>query len=615
MKFLFTNKKIDLSLAKDFENLQNREISGYSLLINDPSTITEDEDLISITDGYLRDHSLQDLLHQKKSAAQCVFNNWPVADNITGSFSTIILKRKNSEIVLASDLCNIYPLYYLIQENEFFISNSIILLGRYSKVEFDNIGIFQRAVGPNFGNIGSRTILKNCKRLLPGEWIKIDSENKISRKRYDNSLYANIGSIGIKNQDLQEYWNQYKNEVSLCIQGHSEVNIALSGGVDSRVALAAIPKETNIKAHTFGEASNYESKIASRLAKIKGAAQQSYYDPDQYFPHNKIFRKYCLQTESVKLNSWLEILENIDPPNKAPIILGELCEGLPARNIKKFSSGKFRNKNFFKYYIKKEGFNFTNTTAAEFDLWKKKKTDQILAWHDDNWFKKLDLVDSKSEIISGTLSDLNEIFDRIASHNLPYTELFDELFSWYTFTRMELSRQVNICNEKFYGFSPAMSLQMLRMTSNIHPNDRLYYRFANELFDKISDVKQFNKVPTSQIPLIPQNSPNFLKIPVWGIRSKLDDFFVLRLMKSKDKNKRYRLLKSINWVKVYHQEDMLKNIEAYYSANHLTHPYFKTFYDLANKRKQLVSWPFANMDIISGATLNTEMDLIKNYSE
>ena len=615
MKFLFTNKKIDLGLAEDFEDLQLRRIGDKYLLINDPYTLTEDEELVSITNGYLRDYSVNVLLSQQKLATQYIFDNWPVETTITGSFSSVIINKINSEIVLTSDLCNIYPLYYLLQDDVFYISNSIILLGRYSKAEFDHTGIFQRAVGPNFINTGTRTILKNCKRLLPGEWIKLNSENKISEKRYDNSLYSKIGSISIKKHDLQKYWDQYKKEVSLCTQDHSEVNIALSGGVDSRVALAAIPKEANIKAHTFGEASNYESKIASRLAKIKGAVQQSYYDPDQYFPEKRTLREYSIQTESVKLNSWLEILENIDPSTKAPIILGELCEGLPARNIKKFSSGKFRNKNFFKYYIKKEDFEFTNSTKSEFVLWKKKKTDQILSWHDDNWFKKLGLLDSKSEIISDTTKDLNEIFERIASHNLPYTELFDELYSWYTFTRMELSRQVNICNEKFYAFSPGMSLQMLRMTSNIHPNNRLYYRFANELFDKIPDLKQFNKIPTSQIPLIPQNSPDILKIPVWGIRSKLDDFLVRRLMKSKDINKRYRLLKSINWVKVYHQKDMLKNIEAYYSKNHLTPSYFKTFYEVANRRKQLINWPFANMDIISGATLNTEIDLIKHYPE
>ncbi|QYA23997.1 hypothetical protein G3I01_00225 [Gramella sp. MT6] len=615
MKFLFTNKEIDLSLAKDFENIELKEFGENSLLINDSSAITETKNLISVTNGYLRDYSIDKLTLQKESAAQHVYDRWPVADNFTGSFSTVIFGKNTSEIVIATDLCNIYPLYYLFKENCFFISNSIILLGRYSNAEFDNTGIFQRAVGPNFFNTGSRTILKNCKRLLPGEWIKLNLESEIKEKRYDNSLYSNIRPLGIKKDHLQQYWNQYKKEVSLCTQDHCEVNIALSGGIDSRVALAAIPKNLKIKAHTFGKASNYESKIASRLAKIKGAFQKSYFDPDQYFPDKKTFRKYSIQTESIKLNSWLEILENVVPSIKTPILLGELCEGLPARNIKRFSSSNFRNKNFFKFYIKKEEFEFTASTKDNFELWKKIKTDQILSWHDDNWFKKLDLEQYKSTIISDTIKDLTEIFDRISSHNLPFAELYDELFSWFTFTRMELSRQVNICNEKFYAFSPGMSLQMLRMTSNIHPNDRLYYRFVNELFDKIPDLKQFNKVPTSQIPIIPQNSPNFLKVPIWGIRSKIDDFLVRRLMKSKDKNKRYRLLNSINWVQVYQQEDMLKNIEEYYSVNHLTQDYFETFYNLANKRKQLVSWPFANMDIISGATLNIEIDLIRNHSE
>ena len=161
--------------------------------------------------------------------------------------------------------------------------------------------------------------------------------------------------------------------------------------------------------------------------------------------------------------------------------------------------------------------------------------------------------------------------------------------------------------------APECQLQMLKMTSNIHPSNRLYYRFANGLFKTIPELKKLNKVPTSQIPIIPQNSPNLIKIPVWGIRSKIDEFLVRRLMKSKNKNSRYRLLKSINWVQVYQQPDMLSNIKDYYSENYLGKSYSETFYNVAEKRKNLDNWPFANMDIISGATLNTEIDLIKNY--
>ncbi|MDX1762101.1 MAG: hypothetical protein R3218_08105, partial [Christiangramia sp.] len=174
MKFLFTNKEVDLSLSRDFQNLVKRKFGSFSLLINDPKTITENENLIAVTDGYLRDFEHKDLEMQKSSAINHTFYNWPVADNITGTFSTVIFDQISSEIVLTSDLCNIYPLYYLKKDGFFYISNSIILLGRYSKAKLDKTGIFQRAVGPNFSNIGSRTILENCKRLLPGEWLKLN---------------------------------------------------------------------------------------------------------------------------------------------------------------------------------------------------------------------------------------------------------------------------------------------------------------------------------------------------------------------------------------------------------------------------------------------------------
>ena len=86
-------------------------------------------------------------------------------------------------------------------------------------------------------------------------------------------------------------------------------------------------------------------------------------------------------------------------------------------------------------------------------------------------------------------------------------------------------------------------------------------------------------------------------------------------MNKTDINARYRLLRSINWVKIYQQEDMLENIHDYYEKNELSEDYFQTYFDLAKNRKYLKKWPFANMDIISGATLNSELGLIKKYRD
>ncbi|TBW25674.1 hypothetical protein [Gramella sp. KN1008] len=613
MRFIFSNKILDPELAKDFEGLHSLKQNSFNVLINDKNTITETENDFSITNGYLKDFSLEDERDQKISGARSVLTNWPVDDNITGSFSSLILNKRNAEIVIATDPANIYPIYYLKKGEEFFISNSIILIGRFSEAEFDKAGIFQRAVGPGFMNIGSRTVLKNCKSLLPGEWIRFDSKGELILKKFDNSLYQNIDSDELKENQIKTYWSHYKKEVGLCTADSKDVSIALSGGIDSRIVLGAIPEDKAIAAYTFGEDSNYESKIAKKLARVSNASHSAFFDPEQYFPKKETLTNYTKETEAVKLNSWLEILKNVQPSSKHPILLGELCEGLPARNITKLNTTEFRKQNFIKYYVRKERIPLTPSNSLNFENWKKTKINFILSWHIDFWFEKLDLQKSKKEIIKSTLINAEEIFDRIEAHNLPYTELYDELFSWYTFTRMELSRQVNICNEKFYAYSPGMSLQMLKKTSNIHPNLRLYYRFANKLLKETPELRKFKNIPTSQIPIVPQSWSNIFKIPVWGLRSKIDDWLIKRMMKSKDINKRYRLLKSINWAKVYHQRDMLDNLKAYYEDNHLSKSYYEIFFNLAKKRKTLKSWPFANMDIISGATLNTEIGLIKKY--
>ena len=611
MKFILSNSDLDTSIARDFDKIEKIRIGNFSLLCNDSSTIDEDEDTTIITDGYVRDTNFESKLEQHLWAAKGISDNWPVKPNITGNFSSCIVQKKKNEIILATDHINIYPLYYLIENDRIFISNSIILIGRYSKAKFDDTGIFQRAVGPNFMNIGSRTILQHCKCLLPGERISIDDKTHTILKKYDNSLFQDINDINSGPIDFNEYWQAYKKEVDLATLEHDEINIALRGGIDSRVTLGAIESSKKLNAHTFGNSLNYESKIANRLAIIKGAESFSYFDLKSYFPKKIVLQKFTLKTEAVKLNSWIEFLDLYHNKNrKKPILIGELCEALPARNIKKFSSQDYRRKNFISNYISKRTLSFQENSEEAWSKWKEQQQKIILSWFDDNWFFKLNMTESKEQIIGETIKDTEEIFSRIENHNLPYTELFDELFSWYTYTRKELSRQVNICNDQFYACSPAMSMQLLKHTSNIHPNERLFNRFIDGLFKTIPELRNLAKIPTSQIPFVPQYSSNLIKIPIWGLRSKIDQYLVSRMMKKKKKG-RYRLLQSINWLEVYQQDQALENYQSYFEPNYLNTAYKNTFFEATNKRRNLESWPFANMDIISGAVLNMEMDLIR----
>ena len=589
---------------------------GDILLISENNTLPEKRDnCFLFNDGYLKDLDKEevDRKAQQKSVLSALMVSWPLPDNITGSFSAALLDEKKMKISLSTDLIGLYPLYYLIQNNEFYFSNSITLTGMISGANSDPTGVLQRSLGPDYANQGSRTILKKCKRLLPGECRRYDLKGGLISVEFDNRLYKNLSKPDQDHNLTEEYWEAYKKEVRYCLNNSENVNIALSGGIDSRVALGAIPKEKKLKCYTFGNKENYESKIAARLADLKNAEFQSCYQPALYFPNSELLRNYTWQTEGLELCSWLEITENVRENRREPLLLGELCEALPARKIARFSTREFREQNFVKYYLKNKDYSFEASTSEKFENWKKNKLRQYLIFFHERNLSKFEMDFDYDVVRKELTEDINEIFERIEAHNLAYTELYDELFSWYTYTRMRLSKQLLVASSKFNAYSPAMSLQMLRKTSSLHPNIRLNYRFVKKLFTENEDLRKLYKVPTNQAPFIPQNAPDLFKFVIWGLRSKIDQYLIKRMMKAKDPGKRYRLLKSVNWAQVYQNPDLEKNLDEYFEKDHLGKAYVQGVKSQALQRRDLKQWPFANMNIINAAALNAELDLIASY--
>jgi hypothetical protein len=618
MKFILTNIRVEQKLITCLPlDLSIQAIGSLSILTEDLNEIKNASFHYSITDGYIRDlnKEILDVQGQELSSISEISKSWPLPDNITGSFSSVLINKNTEDIIICNDPIGIYPLYYLKNSRGFFISNSIILIGAISKCELDEVGIVQRCLGPEFSNLGSRTILENCKRLLPGEYLKFDKcGNKILSK-YDNTLYQNISTSSQVNDIHKRFWKLFKTELEYCLNDSKEVNIALSGGLDSRMVLGAIPEYKKTKCMTYGERKNYETIIASRLAKLKNNDFQNFSQSDLYFPPFEILKQYTLQTEAVNLCSWLEILEANTNESKEPILLGDMAEILNGRNIKKFSSKVFRQTQFIRHQVLKKDYIFENSSNEKFENWKRSIVFSHSRWYTEERLSQFKISENRQNLLKELQSDLNELFQRIEAHNLPYAELYDELFSWYTHTRMPMGKQILVCNKKFSSYCPSMSLQILRKASSIHPNLRLNSRFINKLFKESIELKKLYKVPTNQAPLIPQNYPDIIKFPIWGLRSIIDQYLIKRLVRSKDINKRYRLFKSINWAEVYQNPNMEKNLNDYFKNNHLGKSFFQSILNQCVQRKNLNNWPFANIDIMNAAGLNMEIDLIKSLRQ
>lgn len=614
MKYVITNQA-KVSAPAGWPVPTRAEKLGELQVILEDGNIPSVKGSFLLHDGYLRDlnKEVKDFEGQQESVMQALSGGWPLAGNYTGSFTAALINTEKKQVVLCTDQVGLYPIYYLQKDNAFYVSNSIILLGAVSGCDFDEAGIVQRTLGPEFATLGSRTILKDCKRLLPGEYLKFSFKGERLQQEFDNRLFQKLTGPSSDDAFIEEYWRAYKTEVDYCVSYSSRVHVALSGGIDSRIVLGAVPTGKELECFTYGDPNNYETQVAEKLCKLKKGNFNDCYNPDLYFPDPETFRRLVIDTEAVELCSWLEITESIDEKRKEPLLLGELCEALPARNIKSFSSKEFRKQNFVKYYIQDKDYAFTKADASRFEYWKKRIRHQFkIYYHEQNLQKYNFSVDSEY-LLEALMFNLEELFSRVEAHQLPYSELYDELFSWYTFTRMHLSKHLLVANSKFDAYSPAMSLQMLTLTSRIHPNHRLNYRFAKKLFTKNNDLKKLNQVPTAQAPLIPQNFPNLLKFASWGIRSTVDQFLIRKMMKKQDARSRYRLFKSINWARVYQHPKMEENLQAYFDQNEIGKLYFEDLYRQALDRKELKQWPFANLNIINAASLNVELNSIRKF--
>src|SRR5690606_1673984 len=150
-------------------------------------------------------------------------------------------------------------------------------------------------------------------------------------------------------------------------------------------------------------------------------------------------------------------------------------------------------------------FKLEPNNSKTLEAWKKNISDKFTRALNRESLSILNLTKSVDEIRDNTFADISELFSRIDSHNLKYIDLVDELLTWYTHTRIPMGRQILINNSKFKAYCPGLSMAVIKKASNIHPSLRLNQKFIRQLFREVKELRDLGKIPTSQIPLLPQN--------------------------------------------------------------------------------------------------------------
>ena len=188
-------------------------------------------------------------------------------NKLEGMFSVNIYD-KSHKITLARDRFGIKPLFYCIENDKLFFSSEFYSLYQLVKNFKSELYINKESLdnflfGPF--NFSSNTLIKNIKKLEPGNLISVDKDFQIIEKKYWKPVYKN------ENLSFNQAKEKFDYLINKSIEKHliSDVPIATlySGGIDSSLItkLASI-KNKNITSIT----ANFDNQFSSsELQNIK----------------------------------------------------------------------------------------------------------------------------------------------------------------------------------------------------------------------------------------------------------------------------------------------------------------------------------------------------------
>ena len=187
-------------------------------------------------------------------------------EKLNGSFCMAIYNLITHELLLVSDRFSSYPCFYSFTDKKTFIFgtqlSSILQLHEAPRnLDFESIIEFftlQRI-------LGAKTFYKDIK-LIPPATMLHHRDGNTSLACYWEMKYEE------ENQPEEYYIDKLsialRNSVERSTAGNYRFGLLLSGGLDSRMVLAASGKE--MTCFTLGDFKNREFRIAERLAEVKG---------------------------------------------------------------------------------------------------------------------------------------------------------------------------------------------------------------------------------------------------------------------------------------------------------------------------------------------------------
>jgi asparagine synthase (glutamine-hydrolysing) len=249
-----------------------------------PASVPE-AGLMAVMDGELYDYedqrralSAEGRVFRSDSHAELVLhgflaNGREFFRDLHGKFAAAIWDIKGRRLILANDRFGMKPLYYAKLQGRLLFASEIKAVLADARVcrQSHLRGIAQFFT---FGQLlGEDTFLKGVRLLPAAGWLTYDlAGDRLRLDRYWELVAGRENQRLLDKEVLDRVDEAFGKAVSRCCVGAGRLGLSLSGGLDSRTILAALPPGRSVTTVSMGMDGSIDHWCAAAMARLRGQA-------------------------------------------------------------------------------------------------------------------------------------------------------------------------------------------------------------------------------------------------------------------------------------------------------------------------------------------------------
>jgi asparagine synthase (glutamine-hydrolysing) len=199
---------------------------------------------------------------------------------LNGAFFFILYDLRERKLIAGNDRYGMYPMYWSQSEDGFCLSSRVLasVLSNVVPGKWNMTGVMQLLTVDDL--LSDSTLVEGV-RAFPQASMLIKTDSELKWHTYWHYNYSALDE-SINRFELARYLgNQFAESVRILTGSNKRIGVTLSGGLDSRIIVAAASK-AGIPLHTFtwGKFDSYDRRFARDVSRVYGTI---HHDSDYFF--------------------------------------------------------------------------------------------------------------------------------------------------------------------------------------------------------------------------------------------------------------------------------------------------------------------------------------------